>query len=241
MTPVLFSGGYKPPQGWDVVVTAEDLSGRYGLRALGRERLRDLLNDLDIPFEDATSLAEGMIRIMNPDPTRNERGFRDDLPGAPDHPGQDFVDLRLVPGFAKAFLNEDGTPNSRLENFIGCVSILGDTIKPNLNSASEPMLQHLMKRGAIADANALARWLSGRDGIRGTEDDRHAMTVEDFDVSGGGVMDRTVVTTVTRVKIHAQVRFGEGVFSLTVVADPTSQSRGFPWKILNQLENEDPR
>lgn len=236
-TPGMTEAGWLPPRGLDITVHAEDESGRYGLAAMDSDMLRDLLVDQGLPFDAASRLAERLLVAANPARRTNDRGTEYDDPNLPDHPAMDWLELSGVSGFADAFLDADGKPNDRFRDFRRCVSLAGDTRTPNLNGASLPMLRHLAKRGIIADAVALDKWLAGPDGTRGTADDRYARTQGDLVVAGAEAAGASPEISVLRVRITVTVTMGEGSYVLSVLCDPTMPTAGFPWKILGTREN----
>ncbi len=236
LMPAMLAGGFTPPWGVAVTVRAEDLSGRYGLRAIDSDTLRELLIDLGLKFDDAGRLADALLRAAHP--ARDETD--DASPQGPDHPAEDALDLAAAPGFSEFFKKPDGTPNERFGELTRCLSITGDTATPNLNSAPAPLLRHLARRGVIGDAAALDRWLAGPDGRRGTGDDRYARTAADLVAAGCGPVDSGAVLEVTRVRITVSATLGEGTFTISLLADPTAEGRAFPWKILRSEENRRP-
>ena len=236
---LLNATGYVPPRGVRIGTDLRDLSAKTALRSLDADSLRDLFTDLGIPFDNASRLADNYLdAVASPDSRNAADG---PLSGAaspklgrlPD----DFHELLTIPGFREHFQNADGSPNDLARDFLACVAFRGDTAGVNLNTAALPALRRLAKRGVIADPVALDRWLAGPDAVRGTDDDRFARDAAELGVAGHGPVSPDAVFTVRRIRLGVTVHIEDASFLLTLVADPTSEKTGFPWRLLHSEEN----
>lgn len=242
-TALLVSSGYEAPRGLRVTVELSDESGKLGFRTLNTDTLRELLTDTGVAPDAAPRLADILLDRFDAAPARRLLGMtRDDylaagLPPPPERPPESFAELLEAPGMTEFFLNADGTPNTRFHDLTDCLSLVGDTTEPNLNTASPALLRHLCRQGLLPDADALIRWRNGPDKLPGTGDDRYARMSADLAVSGAGAVADGAAFTVRRVRILTRVEFGESSFLLCVLADPTVETNGFPWKILSTEEN----
>jgi type II secretory pathway component PulK len=242
-TPLLSNSGYTPSNGVRVTVNISDESGKLAFRKLDADALRELLADVGVPTDEAPKLADILLDRFDPNPSRRLLGMkREDylaagLPPPPERPPENFAELLEAPGMAAHFLDTDGKPNAKFRDLCACLSLCGDTVEPNLNTAPEPLLRHLARQGVLTEAPPLLRWRNGPDGVAGTEDDRYARQTADFALSGAAVSGDKTSFTVRRVRITTRVEFGESSFLLCVLADPGAESQGFPWKVLRAEEN----
>lgn len=240
---LLSDSGYEPPRGLRVSVELSDESGKLGFRSLTTDTLRELLADNGVPADAAPRLADILLDRFDPAPARRLLGMkRDDylaagLPPPPERPPESFSELLDAPGMAEFFLNADGTPNAHFHDLTECLSLSGDTKEPNLNTASPALLRHLRRQGVLPDADALIRWRNGLDKLPGTGDDRYARMSADFAASGVGAVSDGSTFSVRRLRILTRVEFGESSFLLCVLADTSTETNGFPWKILSSEEN----
>lgn len=242
-TALLASSGYEAPRGLRVTVELSDESGKLGFRTLNTDTLRELLTDTGVPPDAAPRLADIILDRFDSAPSRRLLGMkRDDYLAAglsppPERPPESFAELLEAPGMTEYFLDPDGTPNTRFHDLCSCLSLSGDTVEPNLNTAPPALLRHLRRQGVLPDADALILWRNGPDKLPGTDDDRYARMSADLAASGVGAVAEGAAFTVRRIRIMTRVEFGESSFLLCVLADPTAETNGFPWKILRSEEN----
>ena len=240
---LLENAGYAAPKGLRVSVALSDESGKLGWLALKEDDLRELLTDCGVPPDVSPKLTDILLDRFEYSPDKRLLGMkRDDyldagLPPPPERPPESFAELLEAPGMAACFENADGSPNEHFHDLISCLSPGGDTTEPNLNTASPALLRHLRRLGVLPDADALIKWRAGPDGIPGTDDDRYARNSGDLAVSGTGAVSEGAAFTVRRLRLMVSVEFGESSFLLTVIADPTSATPGFPWKLIRAEEN----
>lgn len=170
---------YPIPEGVNITVTFEDESAKFPLRPeTDSFIIQTLLEEIGVPFDEASKLVDCLYDWMDPDDEHRLNGWDGDNyedkepPCRPSNgPIESWDEFRLIKYWDEFCFDENGLPTDKFRQLRSALSLDNDGMV-NLNSATGLVLQVLHKTAGL-DILAISQYLSGADGIAGTEDDQY--------------------------------------------------------------------
>jgi general secretion pathway protein K len=168
---------FEPAHATRVQVSFTDESAKLPLSKLDYDSLLVLFDVLDFDFQEAQSLADGLLDWMDEDDLRRLNGFDGEDYEDKDPPYKSsnstivsWDEFRLIEPFDTLFWDEEGHPHPAWGRFKSSVSLY-HTGAVNINQANPTVLEVLSEKGLI-DPRSFDSFKSGSDREQGTEDDR---------------------------------------------------------------------
>ena len=168
---------FQPAHASSVRIRFEDESAKLPLQKLDYDTLLILFDVLGFDFQEAQSLADGLLDWMDEDDLRRLNGYDGDDYEDKDPPYRpansaivSWDEFRLIEPFDTLFWDEEGRPVEAWGRFKSSVSLY-HTGAININQANATVQEVLMEKGLL-DSRSFAYFRNGSDGEPGTEDDR---------------------------------------------------------------------
>ncbi len=208
------------PSGADVEVNVVDESGKIPLRSISVERLKKLLEAMNLNERDAQIYADVLFDWIDNDNSSRIQGaeienYDDYTPRPPNRPLESFMELRDIKDLSDAFFDEHGKPTLLCTQFSEIFSLEAFS-KTNLNSASESVLKVLLDAEEKTYSKDLFLALRGE---AGSVSDGILWCKNQADLQSRGVADYPnidVCYSAKYLKINITVKRGLGRYHLCV-------------------------
>lgn len=239
---------WRPPSGYEILVQIEDESGKIGLNTLDEERLDLLLELIGLDYRDAETFIDSFLDWQDADDLPRLSGAESDTYErenppyrAANRPIQSWAELSKIEGVRDLLFDDDGRPNQYHNAFTSSVSLF-DNNRINLHAANPLVLEYIARIEGF-EARPLREHLDGRDGIRGTEDDR---MLQDFDSGyyrppeGPGQAVGRLASSLLRIRLwckRGDAEFYVEILAETGVVQTEAADQHLPFAIRAQTRN----
>ncbi|MCD8283755.1 MAG: general secretion pathway protein GspK [Opitutae bacterium] len=226
-------------------VKFRDESGRYALNKLSSSDLATLLVALGVSTSDTDALCACFADWIDSDDNASVNGAEiddydsDDENDAipPNRELRDFSEIRYIKNFPEIFLDDNGNPNELYRLLENAVSLVAESSRPNINTATPAALKALVYESGT-DADAVTDYLEATNSISGTPNVfRNASDLSRASADG---LANKVSFGVQTLRITTTARRGAASFTLDTlvsVSTTTAGSTSSPFKILEQTSN----